>query len=200
MRESFFVVANWKGRLVAIRYTVKNTFLYNVTSCSLVDINLRSHFSTPVLCHWKLALLGHQFIWRQAGTVSARRPEQSEERSPTLKTCQCLTTLTLILLIGRIGWAPNSIPIYIQQDETLHSLFISGNCSTCFGWYFHQSTGTHTTVSTAFGICHTVTTICRCRGRVGTGLSLPWVAYATTNFNRTFTLLHCTSTLFTSPH
>jgi hypothetical protein len=27
------------------------------------------------------------------------------------------------------------IPIYIQQDTTLHSLFISGNCSTCFGWY-----------------------------------------------------------------
>ena len=25
------------------------------------------------------------------------------------------------------------IPIYIQQDETLHILFISGNCSTCFG-------------------------------------------------------------------
>jgi hypothetical protein len=33
----------------------------------------------------------------------------------------------------RIGWAPNSIPIHIQQDTTLHSLFISGNCSTCFG-------------------------------------------------------------------
>jgi hypothetical protein len=24
----------------------------------------------------------------------------------------------------RIGWAPNSIPIYIQQDATLNSLFI----------------------------------------------------------------------------
>jgi hypothetical protein len=23
--------------------------------------------------------------------------------------------------------------VYIQQDTTLHSLFISGNCSTCFG-------------------------------------------------------------------
>jgi hypothetical protein len=29
----------------------------------------------------------------------------------------------------RIRWAPNSIPIYIQQDAKLHSLFISGN-----GW------------------------------------------------------------------
>jgi hypothetical protein len=69
----------------------------------------------------------------------------------------------------RIGWAPNSIRIYIQQDETLHSLFISGKCSTCFGWYFHPSSGAHTTVSTASGICHTVTVIWRYRGRVGTG-------------------------------
>ena len=52
------------------------------------------------------------------------------------------------------------IPIYIQQDATLHSLFISGNCSTFFGWYLHPSSGTHTTVSTASGICHTVTTNC----------------------------------------
>jgi hypothetical protein len=29
------------------------------------------------------------------------------------------------------------------------------------------------------GICHTVTSICRYRGRVGTGLSVLWVAYAT---------------------
>ena len=58
------------------------------------------------------------------------------------------------------------IPIYIQQDATLHILFISGNCSACFGWYFHPLSGAHTTVSTASGICHTVTAICRCRGRV----------------------------------
>jgi hypothetical protein len=58
------------------------------------------------------------------------------------------------------------IPIYIQQDATLHSLFISGNCSTCFGWYFHPSSGAHTTVSTASGICHnTVTATCRYGGR-----------------------------------
>jgi hypothetical protein len=59
--------------------------------------------------------------------------------------------LRLILLMWRIGRAPNSIPIYeyIQQDATLHSLFIYGNCSTCFRWYFHPSSGAHTTVSTA---------------------------------------------------
>jgi len=53
------------------------------------------------------------------------------------------------------------IPIYIQQDATLHSLFISGNCSTCFGWYPHPSSGAHTTVSAASGICQTVTVTCR---------------------------------------
>jgi hypothetical protein len=45
----------------------------------------------------------------------------------------------------RIGRAPNSIPIYsyIQQDATSHSIFISGKCSTYFGWYFHPSSGAH---------------------------------------------------------
>jgi hypothetical protein len=94
----------------------------------------------------------------------------------------CLfTTLTFILPMWRIGWASNSIPIYIQQDATLHSLFISGSCSACFGWYLNPSSGAHTTVSTASVICHTVTAICRYRGRVGTGLSVLWVAYATMN-------------------
>jgi hypothetical protein len=86
--------------------------------------------------------------------------------------------LTLILLMWRKGWAPNSIPIYIQQDATLNKLFITGICSTCFGWYFHPSSGPHTPVSTASGIFHTVTAICCYRGRVGTGLSVLWVAFA----------------------
>jgi hypothetical protein len=66
-----------------------------------------------------------------------------------------------------------------NKMQTLHSLFISGNCSTCFEWYFHPSSGAHSTVSTASVVCHTVTAICRYRGRVGTGLSVLWVAYAT---------------------
>jgi hypothetical protein len=53
---------------------------------------------------------------------------------------------------------------------------LSGNWSTCFGWYFHPSSGAHTTVSTASLICHAVTAICRYRERVGTGLSVLWVA------------------------
>jgi len=60
-----------------------------------------------------------------------------------------------------------------------YTVYFSGNCSTCFGWYHHPSSGAQTTVSTASGICHTVTAICCYRGRVGTGLSVLSVAYAT---------------------
>ena len=42
---------------------------------------------------------------------------------------------------------------------------LSGNCSTCFGWYHHPSSGAQTTVSTASGICHAVTATCRYSGR-----------------------------------
>jgi hypothetical protein len=47
-----------------------------------------------------------------------------------------------------------------------------------FGWYHHSSSGAQTTVSTASGICHSVIATCRYRGRVGTGLSVLWLAYA----------------------
>jgi hypothetical protein len=57
-------------------------------------------------------------------------------------------------------------------------LILSDNCSICFGRHYHPSSGAHTTVSTASGICHTITAICRCRGRFGTGLSVLWVTYA----------------------
>jgi hypothetical protein len=60
------------------------------------------------------------------------------------------------------------IPIYIQHDATLHCFFIYENCFACFVWYLHPSSGAHATVSTASGICHTVTAICHYHGRVGT--------------------------------
>ena len=58
--------------------------------------------------------------------------------------------------------------MYIQQDATLHILFIYGNCSTCFGWFLHPSSGAHTTVSAVSGTCQTVTATFRYRGGVGT--------------------------------
>jgi len=44
------------------------------------------------------------------------------------------------------------MPINVQEDAKIYSLFISVNRSTYFGWYHHQSSGAHVTVSTASGI------------------------------------------------
>jgi hypothetical protein len=49
------------------------------------------------------------------------------------------------------------VSIIIQQDATIYSLFISANCSTCFRWYLHPSSGARITVSTVSGINETVT-------------------------------------------
>ena len=48
------------------------------------------------------------------------------------------------------------MPIIVQQDATIYSLFMSVNRSTCFAWYFHPSSEAHVTVSTASGISKTV--------------------------------------------
>jgi len=50
-----------------------------------------------------------------------------------------------------------------ENLQALYTDYLSGNCSTCFGWYHHPSSGAQTTVSAAFGICHTVTATCRQR-------------------------------------
>ena len=65
----------------------------------------------------------------------------------------------------------NRLDLYSNIYSTICNVtqfILSGNYSTCFGWYHHPSSGAHKTVSTASGICHTVTGICRCRGRLGT--------------------------------
>jgi len=104
--------------------------------------------------------------------------------------------------LNRNVWRQNTINwlilirVYIQQDATLHSLSLSGNCSTCFGWYHHPSSGAQTTVSTASSICHTVTSICRYRGRVGTSLSVLWVAYADSSFDSKESIIR----LFVEPY
>ena len=49
----------------------------------------------------------------------------------------------------------------IQQDATIYSLFISANCSTCFGWYLHSSWWAYITGSTVSGVIETVTATCR---------------------------------------
>ena len=46
--------------------------------------------------------------------------------------------------------------IYPTRCNVTQFIFF-GNCSKCFGWYHHPPLGVQTTVSTASGICHTVT-------------------------------------------
>ena len=92
----------------------------------------------------------------------------------------------LLLCVDKLSdplWYKNQHTVFYSNIYptkcNITQFILSGNCSTCFGWYHHPSSGAQTTVSTASGICHTVTAICRYRGRVGTGLSMLWVAYTT---------------------
>jgi hypothetical protein len=66
----------------------------------------------------------------------------------------------------------NNILIYIQQEATIHSLFYLETAVYVSGCIITHLQQHKTTVSTASGICHTVTAICRYRGKVGTGLSV----------------------------
>jgi hypothetical protein len=48
----------------------------------------------------------------------------------------------------------------LLPSANVTQFILSGNCSTCFGWYHNPSSRAQTTVSTASGICHTVTATC----------------------------------------
>jgi len=94
----------------------------------------------------------------------------------------------MIAVIGSFNVLARKFSLHKEKTRKFYSniyptrcnvtqFILSGNCSTCFGWYHHPSSGAQTTVSTASGICHIVIAICRYRGRVGTGSSVLWVAY-----------------------
>ena len=75
-----------------------------------------------------------------------------------------------------------NIPIYIQQDATLHSLFYLETAL-----HVSAETPTHYQERKQLYLQHLVfvtplllsAAVCCYRGRVGTGLSVLWVAYAT---------------------
>ena len=76
----------------------------------------------------------------------------------------CTTKLHLFNVYGfNVRWSVHrkNILIYVQQYATLHSLFYLETALHFFGWYNHPSSGAQTTVSTASGICQTVTATCR---------------------------------------
>ena len=76
----------------------------------------------------------------------------------------CLTHYSIAYNKLYIRWSTHCIicvDIYPKRCNNIQ--FISANCSTCFGWYHHPSSGAHITVSTVSGIIETVTaTCCEC--------------------------------------
>ena len=57
--------------------------------------------------------------------------------------------------------------LYLQHLLFVTPLLLPAAIATgsSFGWFHHPSSGAQTTVSTASGICHTVTATCRYSGR-----------------------------------
>jgi len=50
----------------------------------------------------------------------------------------------------------NILLLKSQQDAHVTEFILSDNCSTCFGRYYHPSSGAQTTVTTASGNRYTV--------------------------------------------
>jgi len=69
------------------------------------------------------------------------------------------------------------ILIYISNKMQLYTVYFIWKLLYIFRVVPPPIIRSAKTVSTASGICHTVTAICLYRGRVGTGLSVLWVAY-----------------------
>jgi hypothetical protein len=69
------------------------------------------------------------------------------------------------------------IPIYISNKRQLHTVYFIWNLLYMLRVVHPPIIRSANNLSTASGISHTVTLICRYRGRVGNGLSVLWVAY-----------------------
>jgi hypothetical protein len=99
--------------------------------------------------------------------------------------CHLLILLGDLMFMGKcivsISNKMKCYTVYLYLETALH---VSGDTST------HHQERAHTTVSTASGICHTVTAICRYHGRVGTGLSVLWMPSPPTAHSNLFQLFH----------
>jgi len=73
---------------------------------------------------------------------------QSYPGSPQMRKISTRKTYKKFLFTFQGPRIVKYIPIIVQQDATVYSLFISANSSTCFGWYLHPSSRAHVTVST----------------------------------------------------
>jgi len=74
--------------------------------------------------------------------------------------CPLNVKITFLVYSFKVITETTFVSTIIQQDTTIHSLFISANCSTRFGWYLHPPSAAHITLYTVSGIIETVTAIC----------------------------------------
>ena len=108
-----------------------------------------------------------------ASTVAVLHP------SLPCATCLHLTILNFLVSfstssfhLALSSWCKLAWYLLLFQYPTrcnVTQFILSGNCSTCFGWYLHPSSG----AQTASGICHTVTATCRYLGIVATVPTIP---------------------------
>ena len=152
MRFSDNVILSVAIRILVSEWPSPNFHSRSPTFMQNISANVKKKTTdTLESCLWQSEYITWK-LWRCYHLLHVKQFD--EKRSTKMSNSGCF---------GKIWNA--SIPIYIQQDATLHGLFISGHCSTRFGWYLHPSSGARTTVPTASGICQTVTATCRYRGR-----------------------------------
>jgi hypothetical protein len=101
--------------------------------------------------------------WRYNGLCDFnRRPAvmQMQDRN-RIKSTKFLRIAQTLGFTNLCSYYSNIYPTKCNVTQFI----LSGNCSTCFGWYHHPSPGAQTTASTVSDICQTVTANCRYRGR-----------------------------------
>ena len=64
-----------------------------------------------------------------------------------------LQHLVLVKLLMLPATMMEEMELQSSSNKMQPYTVLSVNCSTCFGWYLHPSSGAHTTVSTASGTC-----------------------------------------------
>ena len=117
--------------------------------------------------NWELRTLNLSPLFvSQLQVPSLRRMETSCSYLPSFRGTYCLhLQYWKVLKFGCIMWVPPEHSNIYPTRCNVTQFILSGNCSTCFGWYHHPSSGGQTPVSTGSGICQTVTATCCYSGR-----------------------------------
>jgi hypothetical protein len=94
------------------------------------------------------ATLHSLFYMATALHVSGGTTTHHQERKQLyLQHLVFVTTLLLPTTTVEVLELVKPVPTFIRCNVT--QFILTGNCSTCFGWHIHPSSGAHTTASTA---------------------------------------------------